>query len=217
MTLSTAPHSIDRALAALSEAISELLASGKSSRFAEIADLAKTAYRLQQRRPASGVENVHGMADDDDEYGGLNVMPVRRARFNDGADLNREIIMLAQGFLKSYMEIEQNKASKPEPDVRLNVVMEMADLIRLRTTMAKDGEPIPDPINQRIDHLLQRLGETPHEPQPNHVPAISPFDVRRHSPDGAGEQDGDRMGEPVAERANGDLGDREEVQARHDG
>lgn len=208
-------HPIDRALVAISDAITDLLASVKPSRFAKIVALASTAGQLQRQRLAASVEDV-GLDDgnvDDDDFVGNNFGPeprfplrqMRLPRFNDGADISREILMLAQGFLKSYMEVEQRKVVA-RPDTRLNEVMELSELTLLRVRMMKDGEQVAEEINQRVNHLLQRIGEPHAESQPNSV--VHPEPLRGYPPNGAGEPDRDRMGEPVAERAGGDLGNR---------
>lgn len=205
------PHPIDIALAALSEVATDLLASGKPSRFAELQNVTTIAMTIQQLRPMIGVDDADIMGDG--VFGAPLGQPIivnRRARppYNDGADLNREIIMLAQNFLATYMEAEKKKAaekaSRPEPDVRLDEVTEMAELFTLRLKLAGADQEVPREINVRIDHLLKRIGEPPHEPEPD--PVVSALDVRGHPPDGAGDPDGGRVGEPLAERAGGDAG-----------
>jgi hypothetical protein len=200
--LSPVVNPLDRALAAISDAITDLLTSNQPGRFAKIATLAKTACQLQRQRPAANVDEV--LADDggDDEVNdfGFNprqaVMP--RRGFNDGADLTREIVMLGQNVLKSYMEAEQKKASQPKPDTRLNEVMELSELTLLRVRMMKDDQPVPEQIDQRVNQLLQRIGEPPHvEPQPSSL--VHPEPIWGHSPNSAGQPDGDRVGEPVTE------------------
>jgi hypothetical protein len=195
---------IDRALVAISDAVSDCLASGKPSRFAEITSLARIAGQLQQRQPMANVDDF--VCDNGDVGVGQFPLPLA-PRFNDGADLTREIVMLAQNYFKSYMEAEQRKASKIEPDTRIDEALELTELTALRARMAKDGESVPEQINQRIDHLLQRIGE-PHAHQPDHVPSLLAEPLRGHPPNGAGQPNRDRVGEVVAERAGGDLGDR---------
>lgn len=200
-------HPIDRALGALDEALALLITSGKPSRFAEILRLTNLAHQLQCLRPAGGVDDV--MDDDVGIYGmngGINpavggvAVGVPR-RFNDAVDLNREIIMVAQNFLKSYLETEKLKATKPAPDVRLAEVGELMELTELRLRLMKEDQPVPQQIHARIDHLLHRIGEPAHAPEPPEPrpdPAVHAEPVRGHPPDGAGQLDGDRVGEPVA-------------------
>ena len=215
------PHPIDRALAALDDAVTLLVASGKPTRFAEIARLTTLAQQLQLLRPAGGVDDVGGVGDDGNgmgydggiammngaNLGGLVAAPPRR--FNDTADLSREMLMLAQSFLKSYAETEKVKADAQAArnqlpiDVRIDVVAELTELMILRNKLALDGvEPVPEEITRRITHLLQRIGEPPHDqPEPQQDPVVHPEPLRGHPPDGAGGLDGDRVGEPLAERA----------------
>jgi hypothetical protein len=196
-------HPIDRALAAISDAMSDVLVGGKSSRFAEVVALARIAHKLQQRRHVTSLDEVNN-----GDVGGVDVNVagvvdpnriLHVPRFNDGADISREILMLVQGFLKNYMEVEHRKVSKPALDTRLNEVMELAELTALRIRMLKDDEQVPDQVDQRITHLLQRIGEPSHAPQPDHVSAFSAEPLRGHPPNGAGEPNRDRVGEPVAE------------------
>jgi hypothetical protein len=197
------PHPVDIALSALSEVATELLASGKASRFAELQSVTTIALQIQRLRPMAGVDEA--IIDDGDENVGYRNGVMRRnpirvqqgMQFNDGADLNREIIMLAQNFLAQYAEAEKKKASKPDPDVRLNEVTELAELFMLRLKLAGADESVPIEINARINQLLKRIGEPPHELQSD--PVVSSLDVRGHPLDGAGEQDGCRVGEPLAE------------------
>lgn len=196
------PHPIDIALAALSEVAADLLASGKPSRFAELQNVTTIAMTIQQLRPMTGVDNADIMGDG--VFGAPLCQPIHHRPYNDGADLNREIIMLAQSFLAQYAEAEKKKAERPDPDVRLNEVGELAELFNLRLKLALADQPVPSEITTRIDHLLKRIGEPPHEPEPD--PVVSALDVRGHPPDGAGDPDGGRVGEPLAERAGGDAG-----------
>jgi len=204
-------HPIDRALTALGEATAALLTSGRRSRFAEAQALASLAHKLQQLRPAAGVDDA---GPDNEDEGDGNVIgepyavmparrmanPGRRVGYNDAVDLNREIIMIAQGFLKSYMETEKLKAGKPLPETRITAVLELADLMRLRMQLMKEAQDVPVEINARIDQLLQRVGAPTDEPtdEPRPDPVVSTLAIRRHPPDGAGELDGDRVGEAVA-------------------
>lgn len=196
------PHPIDAALAALSEAVSDLLVSDRSSRFGEINSLTTIAMHLQRLRPGVGVDDVDPR---EDEFGDIvahrPVMMQRRRNpapaFNDGADLNREIIMLAQTFLAQYVEAEKKKADKPDPDVRLDEVTELAELFGLRLKLAVADQDIPPEINARIAHLLTRIGEPPHEPAPD--PVVFAEHVRRREADGPGEPDGGGVGEALAE------------------
>ena len=213
------PHPVDIALTALGEVAAELLASGKPSRFAELQNVTAIAMQIQRLRPMAGIGDVFG-ENDEDGAGGVGFGVVQQpngvwhgqrrhlhhpvAPFNDGADLNREIIMLAQNFLTQYAEAEKKKASKPDPDVRLNEVTELAELYMLRLKLAGADHDVPNEINTRIDQLLKRIGEPPHEPESSAL--VSAFSVRGHPPDGAGEPDGGRVGEPLAERAGGDGG-----------
>jgi hypothetical protein len=198
MTLAVVIHPIDRALAAISDAIADLLTSNKPSRFAEIGELARTACKLHRQRHAGSVDEVDDMAEDGDGNYGNFAPPVMMhpRRFNDAVDLNRELVMIAQGFIKNYLEVEQRKMSKIE-ESRLNIVTELTELTALRVRMLKDDEAIPEEINHRIDYLLQRIGEPFHEPQSD--PVVHPESVRGHPTDGAREPDRDRVGEPVAE------------------
>jgi hypothetical protein len=205
------PHPVDIALTALGEVAAELLASGKPSRFAELQNVTAIAMQIQRLRPIAGIGDVFGENGEDGEGGHFRVVhnPIgvwqghRAPRFNDGADLYREIIMLAQNFLTQYAEAEKKKASKPDPDVRLNEVTELAELYMLRLKLAGADHDVPNEINTRIDQLLKRIGEPPHEPESSAL--VSAFSVRGHPPDGAGEPDGGRVGEPLAERAGGAL------------
>lgn len=196
------PHPIDRALLALDEAVALLIASGKPSRFAEVYSLTTLAHQLQLLRPAAGVDDVELEGDEDGDIGMGMAPPVmlpnrigRRRRiggFNDGADLNREMIMMAQGFLKTYQDIEKAKASRPTPDVRINEVTELAELMQLRLQLMRDGEVVPTEINTRINHLLKKIGEPSHDQhqdQPQRDSVLSAEPLRGHPPDGAGEQD----------------------------
>lgn len=204
--LTLAEHPIDRALTALSEAVALSLAGRSPSRFAEASRLTTLAHQLQGLRPAAGVADV-GLDDDDHEgnAGGPNIMmpnPLPRAyRFNDGADLQREVLMIAQGFLKQYADIEKAKAAKPQTDSRLTEVMELTSLVELRIKIEteQDTKSVPEQIQRRIDHLLQRIGEPTHESEPSAVVPAEP--IRGCPPDGAGGQDGDRVGEPLADGA----------------
>jgi hypothetical protein len=197
-SLTVREHPIDRALAALSEATVLALASSKPSRFVEAGTLTTLAHQLQQLRPASGIADL-GMDDDDGDIGmGPPMMMPRIGRrrggnFHDVGDLNREMIMMAQGFLKTYQDIEKAKANRPVPDVRLDQVTELAELMQLRMQLMREGADLPPEINTRIDHLLQRIGEPPHEQHPQAEsgpgPVVSAEPLRGHPPDGAGQQD----------------------------
>lgn len=203
-------HPIDRALAAIGDAISLALASDKPSKFAEIGRLTNIAHKLGALRPARGVDGVHADAGAPyDEYGdngavmgGPNLLPVRP--YNEGADINRQMIMLAQGFLREYAEIEKAKLNKPPiAEGRLLEVTELSELFELRIKLSAEKQAVPEQIGARIDYLLKRIGEPPHEPEPRPgsdslVPAQP---LRGHPPDGAGQPDGDRVGEPVADGA----------------
>jgi hypothetical protein len=211
------PHPIDVALAALSEYAAEVLAGDRPSRFAELQVLTHVAQAVQRLKPpeAAGVADM-GLGDGEDGFAvnagfDFNVeAPVMRRRpvaarghrWNDAADINTQMMMLAQRFLQQYVDAEKAKASKPDPDVRLNEVRELSELFLLRLNIATSGgEALPE-INSRIDHLLKRIGEPPHEParpEPEPDPVVSPHPVRRHQADGAGEPDGGRVGEPLAE------------------
>lgn len=151
---------IDRALAAIAEAMTELLDGNKPSRFAETHELSSIARKLQNRRHATGVDDVLGEQEDEDDDMFPRIANPRR--FNDAADLSREMLMLAQGFMKEYTEIERLKIAKPTPETRLAEVSELAGLIELRLKIILAGEPMPREIDTRIDHLLQRIGE-PHQ------------------------------------------------------
>ena len=150
--LAKIPHPIDRALTALDEATMLLVVSGKPTRFAEIQRLSSLAHQLAGLRPAAGVDDVGGMGD---EYGGNfyngvgnigAVLPMAPRRgFNDGVDLNREIVMMAQNFLKTYAETERLKATKATPDVRLDAVVELSELMALRAKLVLDtNDPVPE-------------------------------------------------------------------------
>jgi len=163
------PHPVDIALAALSELAAGLIASGKPSRFAELQNVTGIAMTIQRLRPMGGVEDVFDdLAPGAAMGGGFIGQAIghqRGVRFNDGADLNREIIMLAQNFLATYAEAEKKKAaekaSRPEPDVRLDEVTELSELFMLRLKLAGADQEVPREINVRIDHLLKRIGEPP--------------------------------------------------------
>jgi hypothetical protein len=201
---STEPHPIDVALAALSQFTMDLLASGRVSRFAELQRVGNVAMQVQQLRPVAGVDDVQPFDDGQNIMAGQPIMMRRHAAmgFNDGADLNREVIMLAQKFFEEYTKTLSKKETKS--DSRMSEVMELSDLVGLRSRLRENKEEIPDAINTRIDHLVQRIGEPPHEPEPDTV--VFANDVRRRPPDGAGEPYGGRVGEPLAERAGGDDG-----------
>jgi hypothetical protein len=185
---------IERALAALDEAVAGLAASGEPTRFAKIGVIIRAAQQLAQLR-ATRVEDL-GFDDGINEGGiGMMVQPRPIRPFNDAVDLNREIVMLAQGFLKNE---QQRRDSRPEPDTRFDEATELSELLNIKQ---KFGDVVPKEIQTRIDHLVKRIGEPIHEPQSD--PLVHPDPVRGHSPDGAGELDGNRVGEPVPERANG--------------
>ena len=211
----TKPHPIDVALAALGQFATELLASGKPSRFAEMQMVASIAQHIQRLRPAAGVDDVDLNDAAFDGYDALGVMmpnPVRRRQggirmapaFNDTADLNTQILMMAQSFLEKYADIEKLKA-KPGPS-RMTEVMELSELMGLRSRLREEKEDVPDELNVRIDHLVKRIGEPVHEPASD--PLVSSDDVRRHPPDFAEQPDRGRVGEPLAQRAGGDDGAR---------
>jgi len=201
------PHPIDVALEALSQFTTDLLASGRVSRFAELQRVGNVAMQVQQLRPAAGVDDVQPLDDGANIVVGGPLYHHRMHRgqafgFNDGADLNREIIMLAQKFFEEYTKTLSKKETKS--DSRMSEVMELSDLVGLRSRLRENEEEIPDAINTRIDHLVKRIGEPTHEPGPDTV--VSSNDVRRRPPDGPGQPDGGRVGEPLAERAGGDDG-----------
>jgi hypothetical protein len=206
--MSEEQHPIDRALAALGDAISLALASDKPSKFAEIGRLTSIANKLGALRPARGVDDVQHVEEYEADGGGVMManpgpMPLGR-RFNDGADLNREMIMLAQGFLREYADIEKMKASRPVADGRLLEVSELSELYELRAKLALQNQQVPPQIDARIEALLKRIGETPNgsESPGSQSSAILPAEpLRGHPPDGAGQPDGDRVGELVADRA----------------
>lgn len=208
------PGPIDVAVSALSEAAAELLASARPSRFAEIQSIAVIAMQLQRMRPGIGVDDLGDYEPGD----GMQAMPARHHRrgvpvgFNDGADLNREILMLAQTFLAQYAEAEKKRADRPDPDVRLNEVGELAELYGLRLKLALADQDVPVEINARILYLLQRVGAPapnggpPHEPAPDSL--VFAHDVRGREADGPGERDRGGVGGALAERAAGDDGAR---------
>jgi hypothetical protein len=132
------------------------------------------------------------------------VMGLHMDRFNDGADLNRELLMLVQGFAEKYLEVERAKAKRPTLESRIDVASELAELMGLRLHLLQDGQPVPDQVNSRIDDLLKRIGEPPHEPEPEPDPVVPADPVRGHPADGPGGPDRGRVGEPLAERAGGD-------------
>src|SRR5579883_873794 len=207
MTL--ASHPIDRALAAIAEAVMLALASKRPSRFSEAEALSRLESRLQRLRPAKSIADVEDgvkRADDDEEDMGAdgedfpNAAPyLPRRRFNDAADLNREILMLAQGFFSQYMEVERLKVAAT-PDVRLNEVLELAALVELRLKLMKEGQPVPAEIDAREEQLRKRIGEERHA-QPQSSPVVPPEPVRGHPADGTGAADADRVREPDADRA----------------
>jgi hypothetical protein len=208
------PHPIDAAIAALSDHVTSLLASASPNRFGEIQIVTKLALQLQRLRPGADVDAM-GMFDDDDEDGPF----VRRIRhgalrrpFNDAADISTQTMMLAQNFLDKYAEIEKLKATKPDLDIRLGYVSELAELFSLRWQMKEKSESVPSEIEERVTALLKRIGEPSHEPnQHGSDPALPAEPVRGRETDGAGQPDGGGVGEPVAERAPGDGGPGEEV------
>jgi hypothetical protein len=178
------PQPVDVALAALSEMAAELLASGRPSRFVELRNVIAIVQNVQRLRSVAGVDDG----------------------WNDGADLSREIVMLGQNFLTQFAEVEKRKADRPDPDVRLAEVSELAELYMLRLKLAGADQEVPAEISYRIDHLLKKIGEPTHEPEPG--PVVSSLPVRGHPPDGPGEPDRGGVGEPLAERAGGDDGAR---------
>ena len=209
------PHPVDVALAALSEVAAELLAGSRPSRFAELGTVVAVAQTVQQLRPAglAGVEDMglHPYEENIVINGGPVMMANPRRRgvriggFHDAADLNTQLLMMAQSFLEKYADIEKLKAQPTKS--RLDEVTELAELFGLRMKLALDSpDPVPEEITTRINHLLKRIGEPPHEPEPD--TDLSSDDVRRRPPDGPGRPDGGGLGEPVAERAGGDDGAR---------
>lgn len=168
------PHPVDVALAALSEHAAALLVSDRSSRFGELHTVMTVAQLVQRLRPPGGVADLGLDAGDADGegIGGINpignpvMMRRHRGYFNDAADVNTQIIMLAQKFLDSYLEAEAAKHAKGPPDSRLNQVIELSDLMALRATLARDGEAVPDEITTRIGHLLKQIGEPPRNQPP---------------------------------------------------
>lgn len=212
------PHPIDVALAALSEYAAEVLAGSRPNRFAELQTIMHVSMAVQRIKPPemAGVADM-GMGEFGEDgfgVGGINfgvgapVMPMRVQRghiprWNDAADINTQMLMMAQKFLTEYMAIEKVKVSKPDPDVRLNEVTELSELFMLRLKLAASDSvaEVPPEINSRIDHLLKRIGEPPHEPAPSEPgpDTVLPADpLRGHQADGAGQPDGGRVGEPVA-------------------
>jgi hypothetical protein len=187
------PHPIDLALAALSQLAAELLTGNRPSRFAELHTVSQIAVHIQRLRPDPSLGDM-GLGVDAPMHApnpGYVIQPGRRmAAFNDGVDLNREIVMLGQSFLEKFMELEKAK-TKPA-DSRLREVTELSELIDLRTRIDKTSASIPSAIQSRIDHLLTRIG-APHEPaapdEPASDPVVHPEPVRGHPPDGAGEPD----------------------------
>jgi hypothetical protein len=194
------PNPIDAALAALGEVAAELIASGRPGRFAELQRLSAVAQQVQLLRPPESLR-VEDMGLDPEVDGALhgapimmgNPMAIRGGRWNDAADINTQMIMIAQEFLKKYADAE---LAKKAADSRMSAVAELETLMGLRRSLAENKEQVPEEINARVGHLLKKIGEPPHEPGP--YPAVSPLDVRRHPPDGAGPDDGGRVGEPVA-------------------
>jgi hypothetical protein len=207
------PHPVDVALAAISQMAGDLLGSDKPNRFGEIRSITSIAMQLQRMRPDVGVSEIG----DHEDYNDAPVM-MRRGQvhgggFNDAADVSREILMMAQTFITQYAEAEKRKADKPDPDVRLNEVGELAELYMLRLKLAGADQDIPPEINYRISHLLKRIGEPSHEPdRPQWDPALSPEHVRGCQVDGSGGPDRGGVGADLAERAGGDDGARQEVQ-----
>jgi hypothetical protein len=174
---------IESAIAALSAAMAELLAGDKPSRFREVQGLARTAAQLQQGL-ASSVDAIdyyhnHGEVD----VGPINVQPWGNRPFNDAVDLNREILMTAQKFLQNYLEVERVKAVKPIASLesRLLEAEELGRLIELRLRF---GSECPDQIDRRVDYLLNRIGELPHEPEPESGALVHSEPVRGHQADG---------------------------------
>jgi hypothetical protein len=189
------PQPVDVALAALSEMAAELLASGRPSRFVELRNVIAIAQNVQRLRSVAGVDDVEFDGGEDN----MLHVPVRARHgrgWNDGADLSREIVMLWQNFLTQFAEVEKRKADRPDPDVRLAEVSELAELYMLRLKLAGADQEVPAEISYRIDHLLKKIGEPTHEPEPG--PVVY----------GPGEPDRGGVGEPLAERAGGDDGAR---------
>jgi hypothetical protein len=210
LPLTTKPHPLDAALAALSEAAAELLAGDRPSRFGELQTLARIASAIQRLRPGIGVDDVLQEQEEEDAPWVGRFGPVigrhRVVPFNDGVDLNREIIMVAQKFFDKYIETEQLKAKRPSFESRLDVVTELSELMALRLRLMNENQPVHESIHARIDHLLKRIGESTHEPERD--PVVCPEPLRGYPADGARAPDGDRVGEPLAERAGGDAGAR---------
>jgi hypothetical protein len=210
-------HPIDIALAALTEFAAETLVSGRPSRFAELQRVITIAAHVQALRVPTSVEDADNKMFEGGNVGGMiggfgDGLPMpeppmhryvhRGVRFNDGADLNREIIMVAQQYLAHTLDAEKKKTV---PDNRLDAVAELAKLIELRAKLVLADQDVPPEIGYRIDTLLKRIGEPSHAPEPDPGPAPVPADdLRRREADGAGQPDGGRVGEPLAERAAGD-------------
>jgi hypothetical protein len=170
------PDPVDVALVALSEVATELLAGDRPSRFAELRQVMGVAMQVQRLRSAAtvSVEDM-GMVDDDEGMGVIRHH--RNPRWNDAADLNTQVIMLAQKFLEQYAEAEKKKASRPDPDVRLNEVTELAELFELRLKLALADHPVPDEITYRINQLLKRIGESAPTEETSHEPETANDDA----------------------------------------
>jgi hypothetical protein len=185
-------HAIDRALAAISDAVTELLSTSEVNRFSKVHDLSALANALQRHRPAEKVDDVPaGQVNNNDNghvgeynYGidgwqpiipGVHrqMHPLRPIRVNDQADMNREILMLGQAFLESQAKL---KPARPAE--------ELHSLIDLRIHLKRNGEDIPKEINDRITQLLQEIG-TPHAPDP----VVHPVPLRGHQADAEGHPD----------------------------
>jgi hypothetical protein len=210
-------HPIDRALAALSDAAIDLLATKKPSRFAEVQSLAGLAMQVHTLRPMSGVDDALG-ADGYDPFvpaihpvaGYAHGYPHRVHHvpaFNDLADINRQLLMLAQNFVQQHADDATKRARRPDAELRLTEAGELAELILLRVKLLAAGEDVPKEVASRIEILLAHTGEAPHASTPEN--AVVPAEpLRRHPLDGPGERDGGRMGEALAERAGGANGAR---------
>jgi len=185
------PHPIDVALAALSELAAEILAGNKPSRFVELQSVTSVAMQVQHLRPMVGVDDFHaqGVAMGGPVQMGGMVLP-RMGGFGGGdlGDINREMIMLIQGFLEA-------ETSKRKDASRSREAGELATLTELRLQLKDAGDSVPDEITRRIEHLLKRIGEPHVEPDP----ALHPVALRRREADSAERPDGDRVGEAVAQ------------------
>src|SRR5579875_970910 len=219
VSISTNTESVKRniaeALNSIACAIGCLAMSVKPSRFREIADLTTIAARLQGML----AERVDDIDPDFDELPPAEVYPRRRRYAGDVADMNREILMMAQQFMGQYMEM-----LKPKSEERGEVTItrgssaseenyELQQMLDLRQRLREDQEEVPAAVEKRIKQLFDRIEERTHDASdPASDPVVLADDVRGRLLGGGGAGDGSGVGGSLAERRAGDEGPLQEVQ-----